>query len=172
MAFSFYLCPPGRQSSVDVTENISMPIQTITVSVVILPAAVGASGQSSPLVNGSELSSVLMQQSYPDLSYCRVPRDIRSMVESGRPTIVFEAGTVLRSVTVILLFLCYIVVPSCLHLTINRQQTSNVSCRWCHHLLVTSTLPVPSSLRLLLMPEGVRQWLQGAWVSDGPSYWL
>eukprot|EP00878_Enallax_costatus_P001749 GHUV01001905.1.p1 GENE.GHUV01001905.1~~GHUV01001905.1.p1 ORF type:complete len:466 (+),score=104.33 GHUV01001905.1:323-1720(+) len=59
-------------------------------------AAPGASGKSSSLVNGSDLSSVLMQQSYPDMSYCRVPRNIESMVDSGRPTIVFEAGSVLR----------------------------------------------------------------------------
>lgn len=60
-------------------------------------AVTGVSGgsSSSSLVS-RDLSSVLMQQSYPDMSYCRVPRDIRSLVDAGRPTVVFEAGTVLR----------------------------------------------------------------------------
>lgn len=36
-------------------------------------------------------------QVYPDWSYCRVPRDIRSVVESGLHDVaVFEAGSVLR----------------------------------------------------------------------------
>lgn len=67
-------------------------------SSLILFLRAGASGNSSSLASGSDLSSVLMQQSYPDMSYCRVPRDIKCMVESGRPTIVFEAGSVLRCV--------------------------------------------------------------------------
>jgi hypothetical protein len=64
-------------------------------------AAPGVSGgPSSSSGVSSDLSAVLMQQSYPDLSYCRVPRDIKSLVEAGRPTVVFEAGSVLRDGTV------------------------------------------------------------------------
>ncbi|KIY99794.1 hypothetical protein MNEG_8168 [Monoraphidium neglectum] len=38
----------------------------------------------------------VIEQLYPDCSYCRQPIDLRALAEAGHPRVTFEAGTVLR----------------------------------------------------------------------------
>eukprot|EP00775_Hariotina_reticulata_P007230 gene7230-7443_t len=43
-----------------------------------------------------EAAGGIQQQAYPDWSYCRVPKNLKSLVASGKHRAVFEAGTLLR----------------------------------------------------------------------------
>jgi hypothetical protein len=46
---------------------------------------------------GSPAAAELVYQAYPDMSYCRVPRNLKGLVEGGQqPSVVFEGGSVLR----------------------------------------------------------------------------
>jgi hypothetical protein len=58
-------------------------------------AAAGGSSSSGAADTGA--GNALVYQAYPDMSYCRVPRNLKALVESGKhPSVMFEGGTVLR----------------------------------------------------------------------------
>ncbi|KAF6258783.1 hypothetical protein COO60DRAFT_1516763, partial [Scenedesmus sp. NREL 46B-D3] len=45
----------------------------------------------------AESAAEVVYQAYPDMSYCRVPRSLKALLESGQqPSVVFEGGAVLR----------------------------------------------------------------------------
>lgn len=58
-----------------------------------LGAAAAAGGDNA----AAAAAGALVYQAYPDMSYCRVPRSLKELLEGGgRPSVVFEGGSVLR----------------------------------------------------------------------------